>query len=132
VGDEVMPKMVPLAQPRALSLTERTYLDFLLAEADGADELLAQAAAATVTAACDCGCLSVDLDVDPMSPRPPWRDMRYINAETSAQGDPHIHVVVEGGRLIHLEIWPIDGARDNPPPVSSLRHAGTQIVPWAD
>src|SRR5712691_3568995 len=108
-------KQVPLAQPRALSTTERALVDFLLAGPLGRDELRMQAETATVVGTCSCGCPSVWLAVDPGAPSATFADEDSVYGRAAAvditasqrktrrSTEVTLHVV--NGRLWELEIW---------------------------
>jgi hypothetical protein len=79
--DEADVQIVPLAQPRPLTLQERELLDFLLDGPVDSPELRAQAATAVVNGVCSCGCPSIQLAVNEEAPR------ARLDRPTAAEGE---------------------------------------------
>jgi hypothetical protein len=110
------PQIVPLAQPRELSVRERALLERLLTSPIATSELRQQVEAALVTGECSCGCPSVSLAVPEGLPRASWpldtpgvrhgEDTDFSADATAPDGralDVILHIT--GGQVVELEIW---------------------------
>jgi hypothetical protein len=92
-------QIVPLAQPRPLTLHERELLDFLLGGPVDSPELRAQAATAVVNGVCSCGCPSIQLAVNEEAPR-----ARLDGREVIASGDAQIRAEAIGRGGVQTEV----------------------------
>jgi hypothetical protein len=136
--DDVDVQIVPLAQPRPLTLQERELLDFLLEGPVDCPELRVQAATAVVNGVCSCGCPSIQLAVNEEAPRARL-DGREVLASGGAricakritrdrlQTEVILHIVGDvrsgEGVIWEVEVWPTAKGEQRPelPPIDELQ-----------
>jgi hypothetical protein len=136
--DEIPVEILPLPEPRALTLAEREVLEFLLSGPVDSHELRAQAANAFVAGVCSCGCASVTLVVDEGAPRARLEgpevlpaggaEIRAVGVEEGVETGVILHIVGDvrngDGVLWELEVWPTSAREEQVaglPAIETLR-----------
>jgi hypothetical protein len=98
---------------RALTATERSVLELLLAEDfSGAEALRAQVASVQVIGGCDCGCPTINLAVAGDVPLAVVESRTPVNAHVDGVVGGGLIVFVDDGRLSSLEYY---SSEDTPP-----------------
>jgi hypothetical protein len=144
--DDSAVRLIPLPEPRQLTLHEQGLLDFLLSGPVDSPALRAQAATAVVDGTCNCGCPSLQLAVDDSAPSARLSGPEVLpsgGAEIRAVGFTEeglqtlvtLHIVGDvqqgEGVMCELECWPFPSHEgywpaDHPsalPAITTLRFA---------
>jgi hypothetical protein len=96
-----------MVTPRALTVSERAILDFILdQEWEGAEQVRSMLRQTRASPGCSCGCGSLDLTV--VAPGEPVRSRSPVPAEATAffDGHPFIALLFVDDESAHLEfVW---------------------------